>query len=71
VLAELLNEYVGGLTDVAFAHEGTVAKVIGDTIQVMFCAWRSERLRYACDRLRAGDRSMGGGISRALEAERR
>jgi class 3 adenylate cyclase len=38
VLAELLNEYVGGLTDVAFAHEGTVAKVIGDTIQVMFCA---------------------------------
>jgi class 3 adenylate cyclase len=38
VLAELLNEYVGGLTDVAFAHEGTVAKVIGDTIQVMFNA---------------------------------
>ncbi|MBB5595741.1 class 3 adenylate cyclase/GAF domain-containing protein [Rhizobium tropici] len=38
VLAKLLNEYVGGLTDVVFAHEGTVAKVIGDTIQVLFNA---------------------------------
>jgi adenylate cyclase len=38
LLAELLNEYVGGLTDVVFAHEGTVAKVIGDAIQVMFNA---------------------------------
>lgn len=38
MLAELLNEYVGGLTDVVFAHEGTVAKVIGDAIQVMFNA---------------------------------
>ncbi|MBR0750789.1 response regulator [Bradyrhizobium jicamae] len=38
VLAELLHEYVGGLTDVVFAHEGTVAKVIGDAIQVLFNA---------------------------------
>jgi adenylate cyclase len=38
VLAELLNEYVGGLTDVVFAHDGTVAKVIGDSIQVLFNA---------------------------------
>lgn len=38
VLAQLLNEYVGGLTDVVFAHEGTVAKVIGDAIQVLFNA---------------------------------
>ncbi|MBR0868730.1 response regulator [Bradyrhizobium tropiciagri] len=38
VLAELLNEYVGGLTDVVFAHDGTVAKVIGDAIQVLFNA---------------------------------
>ncbi|TAI65378.1 adenylate/guanylate cyclase domain-containing protein [Bradyrhizobium sp. Leo170] len=38
VLAEMLNEYVGGLTDVVFAHEGTVAKVIGDAIQVLFNA---------------------------------
>jgi adenylate cyclase len=38
VLAELLNEYVGGLTDVVFEHEGTVAKVIGDAVQVLFNA---------------------------------
>src|SRR5205807_940889 len=34
----LLNEYVGGMTDVVFAHEGTVAKIIGDAIQVLFNA---------------------------------
>ncbi len=38
VLAELLNEYVGGITEVVFAHEGTVAKVIGDAIEVLFNA---------------------------------
>lgn len=38
VLVELLNEYVGGLTDLVFAHDGTVAKVIGDAIQVLFNA---------------------------------
>jgi adenylate cyclase len=38
VLGALLNEYVGGMTDVVFAHEGTVAKVIGDAIQVLFNA---------------------------------
>ena len=38
VLGTLLNEYVGGMTDVVFAHEGTVAKVIGDAIQVLFNA---------------------------------
>ncbi len=38
VLAELLGEYVGGMTDVVFAHEGTVAKIIGDAIQVLFNA---------------------------------
>jgi class 3 adenylate cyclase len=37
-LGELLNEYVGGMTDVIFAHEGTVAKVIGDGIHVLFNA---------------------------------
>jgi adenylate cyclase len=29
---------VGGMTDVVFAHEGTVAKIIGDAIQVLFNA---------------------------------
>ena len=37
-LGKLLNEYVGGMTDVVFAHEGTVAKIIGDAIQVLFNA---------------------------------
>jgi YesN/AraC family two-component response regulator len=37
-LGELLNEYVTGMTDVVFAHEGTVAKVIGDAILVLFNA---------------------------------
>jgi class 3 adenylate cyclase len=38
VLGALLNEYVGGMTDVVFAHEGTVAKMIGDAIQILFNA---------------------------------
>jgi class 3 adenylate cyclase len=38
VLGALLNEYVGGMTEVVFGHEGTVAKVIGDAIQVLFNA---------------------------------
>jgi len=38
VLGTLLGEYVGGMTDVVFAHEGTVAKIIGDAIQVLFNA---------------------------------
>ena len=38
VLGALLNEYVSGMTDVVFAHEGTVAKVIGDALQILFNA---------------------------------
>jgi class 3 adenylate cyclase len=38
VLGALLNEYVGGMTDVVFAHEGTVAKIIGDAVQILFNA---------------------------------
>lgn len=45
-LAELLKEYVGGLTEVVFSHEGTVAKVIGDAIQVLFNA-PGEQADYA------------------------
>ena len=38
VLGALLNEYVGGMTDVVFAHEGTVAKIIGDSLHILFNA---------------------------------
>jgi adenylate cyclase len=38
VLSELLNEYMGGMTDIVFTHEGTVAKIIGDAIQILFNA---------------------------------
>ena len=38
VLGELLNEYVGGMTEIVFSHEGTVAKMIGDGIQILFNA---------------------------------
>jgi class 3 adenylate cyclase len=38
VLSMLLNEYVGGMTEIVFSHEGTVAKVMGDGIQILFNA---------------------------------
>jgi class 3 adenylate cyclase/CheY-like chemotaxis protein len=38
VLGVLLNEYVAGMTDTVFAHEGTVAKIIGDAIHILFNA---------------------------------
>jgi class 3 adenylate cyclase len=46
VLGALLNEYVGGMTDVVFGHEGTVAKIIGDAIQILFNA-PGEQADYA------------------------
>jgi adenylate cyclase len=38
VLGDILNEYLVGMTDVVFAHEGTVAKIIGDAVHVLFGA---------------------------------
>ena len=38
MLSSLLNDYMGGMTEIVFAHEGTVAKIIGDSIQVLFNA---------------------------------
>jgi adenylate cyclase len=43
VLGALLNEYMAGMTDIVFAHEGTVAKVIGDAIQILFNAPGDQR----------------------------
>lgn len=37
-LSLLLNEYMGGMTDIVFAHEGTVAKIIGDALHILFNA---------------------------------
>ena len=37
-LAELLSGYLEGMTEVVFAYEGTVAKIIGDAIHVLFGA---------------------------------
>ena len=38
VLGELLNEYMGGMTDIVFEHDGTVAKIIGDSLHILFNA---------------------------------
>ncbi len=38
LLSEVLNGYLGEMTDVVFAHEGTVAKIVGDAIHVLFGA---------------------------------
>lgn len=37
-LGLLLNEYIGGMTEIVFAHEGTVAKIVGDALHVLFGA---------------------------------
>ena len=38
LLSEVLNEYLCEMTDVVFEHEGTVAKIVGDAIHVLFGA---------------------------------
>jgi adenylate cyclase len=38
VLGPLLNDYLIGMTDLVFAHDGTVAKIIGDALHVLFGA---------------------------------
>lgn len=37
-LVSLLNDYLEGLTEVVFAHGGTVMKIIGDAVQAIFGA---------------------------------
>ena len=38
MLGELLNAYLTGMTFIVFAHEGTVAKIVGDALYVLFGA---------------------------------
>jgi class 3 adenylate cyclase len=38
ILGPLLNDYLSGMTDAVFAHEGTVAKIVGDALHVLFGA---------------------------------
>ncbi len=38
VLGPLLNEYLTGMTDIVFANEGTVAKIVGDALHILFGA---------------------------------
>lgn len=38
IVAPLLNEYLGGMTSIVFAHGGTVVKIIGDAMHVLFGA---------------------------------
>jgi adenylate cyclase len=37
-IAPLLNDYLGGMTDIVFAQGGTVVKIIGDAMHVLFGA---------------------------------
>jgi adenylate cyclase len=38
VIAPLLNDYLGGMSDIVFAYGGTVVKIIGDAMHVLFGA---------------------------------
>ena len=38
VLGPLLNEYLTGMTDIVFANDGTVAKIVGDALHILFGA---------------------------------
>jgi adenylate cyclase len=37
-LGLLLNDYLSGMTDIVFAHDGTVAKIVGDALHILFGA---------------------------------
>jgi adenylate cyclase len=38
VLGLLLNDYLVGMTDIVFTYDGTVAKIVGDALHVLFGA---------------------------------
>ena len=72
VLGALLNEYMGGMTEIVFAHEGTVAKIIGDAIQILFNA-PGDQPDYATRAVACAHDldAWAAGVSRALEGQGR
>jgi adenylate cyclase len=46
VLGPLLNDYLTGMTDLVFAHDGTVTKIVGNALHVLFGA-PGEQLDHA------------------------
>jgi adenylate cyclase len=38
MLSSLLNEYLNGMIEIAFSHEGTLDRIVGDAVAVMFSA---------------------------------
>ena len=38
VIVPLLNDYIGGITQIIFKHEGTVTKIVGDAVHAIFGA---------------------------------
>lgn len=38
IIVELLNDYINGVAQIVFSHEGTVMKIIGDAVQAIFGA---------------------------------
>jgi len=46
VLGPLLNDYLIGMTDIVFEHDGTVSKIVGDALHVLFGA-PGEQLDHA------------------------
>ena len=71
VLGPLLNDYLAGMTDIVFAHDGTVAKIVGDALHVLFGA-PGEQPDHADarGRLRARARRVRASVPRALAATR-
>ena len=60
-LASLLSGYLEGMTEIVFAHEGTVAKIIGDAIHVLFGA--------PADQLDAASRAIACALALDTRAE--
>lgn len=54
LLGEILNDYIAGMTEIVFRHEGTLAKVVGDALHVLFGA--------PADQADQGTRAMACGL---------